>query len=510
MIGEARLQRFELASRFVEQLLLDVEVDFADLFERHVFHSESVAETFDAEERLVRFFREDRRFELRRAEQIVLRLRREHLIERVFVDVGQQRQLFDRRQFLDQFRLGLRLERQLLDDRFGLRLGLFELRGSGQVFELRHRQLGLGLRFELEQRFGLQLRLWSELDRRLRFEIELHLHGRVEIEAHLLAVADRELVERDRRVGDERKRGRSGRHCFERLAAREELVADRADGVALAAIFEHRGVRLRSSARAFDVALFEQDAEQPLVRRQVRRRAFEDGAQMLGRLLREAVLREDLGLGEMFGDEVEIVARFREILRGDLHRGREMRRWRMRRRGWRRRAARDADRRQVELDRRTAVEVERQLRIDFLRGIERRHRLFDLHGRQIDRRRASAARRHRVEAAHLRADELQLVAMLRVLRLALDELLEHFRRFVETHPRDVRLGEAAHRRQDVRLFVEPRVDGDEAFERRRMARLDAQDAVQHLDGAGAFAAAEGFLGERRDHLESFVASFCLR
>ena len=68
--GESRLQRFQLAARFVEQLLRDVEVHFADFLERQLV--EFIRETFDAEERLLgdrsrcrRFFEERLRLRLR-------------------------------------------------------------------------------------------------------------------------------------------------------------------------------------------------------------------------------------------------------------------------------------------------------------------------------------------------------------------------------------------------------------------------------------------------------------
>ena len=188
------------------------------------------------------------------------------------------------------------------------------------------------------------------------------------------------------------------------------------------------------------------------------------GAQVFGGFLGQAVLGEDLGLGEVLGDEVEILAAFLvEIGRGLLH-------GRLEARGGRR-----CGRRRPERRRRRAAAAARSRYRDRARAVPR-HR---------DRRRAQALRRtnrtsaparrspstaarteprllrprrHRVDAAHLRADELQLRAMLRVLRLALDQLLEHVRRLLVVSLGDVRLGQAAHRREDVGLLVEPRVE----------------------------------------------------
>jgi len=99
---------------------------------------------------------------------------------------------------------------------------------------------------------------------------------------------------------------------------------------------------------------------------------------------------------------------------------------------------------------------------------------------------------------------LQLRAVLRVLRLALDQPFEHFLRFFELALRNMRLGEAAHRREDVRFFVQPRVKRDETLERRRVAGVDAQHAIEEIDGRAALAACDRFLHERDDHLERFV------
>jgi hypothetical protein len=113
-------------------------------------------------------------------------------------------------------------------------------------------------------------------------------------------------------------------------------------------------------------------------------------------------------------------------------------------------------------------------------------------------------RRDRVDAAHLRADELQLVAMLRVLRLAHDQLVEHRRGLLVLPARHVRLGQRVHRGEDVRLFVEARVERDEALERRRVAGVDAQHAVEELDRGAAIGTGQRFLGERRQHLQRLV------
>ena len=94
--------------------------------------------------------------------------------------------------------------------------------------------------------------------------------------------------------------------------------------------------------------------------------------------------------------------------------------------------------------------------------------------------------------------------MLRVLRLALNEPFQHLGRFVVPPLRDVGLGQAVHRGEDVRLLVQLHVDADEALERRRVAGVDAEDAVQHLHRATALAARERFLRDRIEHLQRFV------
>src|SRR5207237_9822589 len=87
---------------------------------------------------------------------------------------------------------------------------------------------------------------------------------------------------------------------------------------AVAALVEQGDVLRRRGAGAGDVALVEQNPEQLVVRGGVLRRALDHGAQMLGRLLREAVLREDLGLGEVLGDELEVLAALFRYLLGEL------------------------------------------------------------------------------------------------------------------------------------------------------------------------------------------------
>ena len=94
--------------------------------------------------------------------------------------------------------------------------------------------------------------------------------------------------------------------------------------------------------------------------------------------------------------------------------------------------------------------------------------------------------------------------MLRVLRLAVDEPLQHIGGLRELPARDVRLGQQIHRREDVRLFVEARVERDDALERRRVALIDAQHAIEHLHCLPAFAAAEGTLHEGYEHFEGAV------
>ena len=49
----SRQERVDFFARFVEQLLADVEIDLADLFDRRFVDGELAAERFDAEERLL-------------------------------------------------------------------------------------------------------------------------------------------------------------------------------------------------------------------------------------------------------------------------------------------------------------------------------------------------------------------------------------------------------------------------------------------------------------------------
>ena len=63
----------------------------------------------------------------------------------------------------------------------------------------------------------------------------------------------------------------------------------------------------RHGASAFGIPLIEQDPEEAVVRGKMLWRAIDDRAQMLGRFFSEPVLREHLGLGEVLGDEIEIV-----------------------------------------------------------------------------------------------------------------------------------------------------------------------------------------------------------
>src|SRR5438105_3061057 len=92
--------------------------------------------------------------------------------------------------------------------------------------------------------------------------------------------------------------------------------------------------------------------------------AFDDSAEMLGSFLRQTVFREDFRLGQMLGDEIEIIVRF----------------------GFERRRLFGSDLRlchglggEVELDRWAGVtDFEGR---SFFRSFKRRSRLFDLHRR---------------------------------------------------------------------------------------------------------------------------------
>ena len=190
------------------------------------------------------------------------------------------------------------------------------------------------------------------------------------------------------------------------------------------------------AARAFDVAFVEQDAEQPLVRGEMLRRALDDGAQMLGRLLRQAVLGEDLRLGQVLGDEVEIVARSPHPIRGSTAAigrcGGEASTGARAVAGRRGRSSRI----EIELERLGGVEIERERR-RLVERIERRRRLFDLHrrGHRSGGAVGACGRAGIVSTPPIcDADELQLVAVLRVLRLALDQLLQHLDGLLVTAP----------------------------------------------------------------------------
>jgi len=94
--------------------------------------------------------------------------------------------------------------------------------------------------------------------------------------------------------------------------------------------------------------------------------------------------------------------------------------------------------------------------------------------------------------------------MLCVLRLSLDQLIQHSGRLLVRSLRDVRLGQAVHCRQDVRLFVQPRVESDHTFQRRRVAGVDPQNLVRDLHRRPAFAATQRALYQGSEHLQRLV------
>ena len=68
----------------------------------------------------------------------------------------------------------------------------------------------------------------------------------------------------------------------------------------------------------------------------------------------------------------------------------------------------------------------------------------------------------------------------------------------------MRLGQAVHRRQDVRLFVEPRVESDHPFQRRGVAGVDPQNLVDDLHRGPTLAATQRALHQRSEHLQRLV------
>ena len=70
--------------------------------------------------------------------------------------------------------------------------------------------------------------------------------------------------------------------------------------------------------------------------------------------------------------------------------------------------------------------------------------------------------------------------------------------------RDMRLGQAAHRRENVGLFVETRVKGDEPFERGCVSGIHPENAIQHFHGDAALTARECLLDDRRQHFQGTI------
>jgi hypothetical protein len=288
--GEAGVEVVELAARFVEQLL-DVEVDLSHLLERQLFEIDS------AEER--RFF--DRRQRPRLGDELQLR------------------QLFDHGRLA-----GERMDRcgRLVDDDLGLRLGLRDRELldclEQRLFDERlWRELD---DFVFERQFATDSSSGSSSNAGSKLLPALRCRTRAPAKVH----RDRTSVPSDvsprtnsgsgsgtNAGGTATGVGRVGILAGSGFAVSGSNVCPRVRNSVLTALIAalspfsmSKPAYACAATRAVDLALFEKDAEQALVCGEVLRRALEHSAQVFGRLLREPVLREHLGLGEVLGDEI--------------------------------------------------------------------------------------------------------------------------------------------------------------------------------------------------------------